>query len=76
MLKQEEGIKSQVMCEKLKNIEKQIETLSSTISDIEKALGAKALPFLQVHSHNNMEMSISLNDNTKSSPCGNPKLQI
>nr|XP_046251388.1 zinc-binding protein A33-like isoform X1 [Scatophagus argus] len=38
VLKQEEEIKNQVMREKLKNIKDQIETLSSTISDIEKAL--------------------------------------
>lgn len=47
-LKQEEQIKIQVMCEKLKNISSQITTLSSTISEIEKVLRAKDLPFLQV----------------------------
>lgn len=48
MLRQEEEIKTQVMCEKLKSIEAQIETLSSTISDIEAALVEKDLPFLLV----------------------------
>uniref|UniRef100_UPI0037E9B99B zinc-binding protein A33-like n=1 Tax=Semicossyphus pulcher TaxID=241346 RepID=UPI0037E9B99B len=47
VLKQEEQVRKQVMCEKLENIEQQIETLSSTISDIEKALRANDLPFLQ-----------------------------
>ncbi|XP_039665498.1 zinc-binding protein A33-like [Perca fluviatilis] len=47
VLKQEEEIKTQVMCEKLENIKGQIKTLSSTISDIEEALRAKDLPFLQ-----------------------------
>lgn len=47
-LKREEEIKNQVMTEKLKNIKDQINTLSSTISDIETALKAKELPFLQV----------------------------
>ncbi|KAM9352645.1 zinc-binding protein A33-like [Symphorus nematophorus] len=46
-LKQEEEIKSRVMCEKLTNIEGQIKTLSSTIGEIETALRAKDLPFLQ-----------------------------
>lgn len=47
-LKQEEEVKSQVMCEKLENIKDQIKTLSATISDIETALTANDLPFLQV----------------------------
>ncbi|XP_071353840.1 zinc-binding protein A33-like [Trachinotus anak] len=47
VLKQEEEIKTQVMCKKLENIKDKIETLSSTISDIETALRAKDLPFLQ-----------------------------
>lgn len=47
-LKQEEQIKTQVMCEKLKNISRQITTLSSTITEIETALSAKDLTFLQV----------------------------
>lgn len=49
VLKQEEEIKTQVMCEKLENIKDQIKSLSSTISDIEAALRMKDLPFLQVH---------------------------
>lgn len=40
------------MCDKLKNIKDQIETLSSTITDIETVLRAKDLPFLQVLLHN------------------------
>lgn len=75
VLRQEEDIKNQVMCEKLKNIKEQIETLSSTISDIETALRAKDLPFLQVHSRNTMHISISISDN-KSNTCSNSKLQI
>ncbi|XP_063730880.1 nuclear factor 7, brain-like isoform X2 [Eleginops maclovinus] len=47
VLKQEEQIKMQVMCEKLGNIQEQIKTLNSTISDIEVALRAKELTFLQ-----------------------------
>ncbi|XP_045893566.1 zinc-binding protein A33-like [Micropterus dolomieu] len=47
VLKQEEVIKTQVMCEKLQNIEDQIKMLSSTISDTEKALRANDLQFLQ-----------------------------
>ncbi|XP_039988192.1 zinc-binding protein A33-like [Xiphias gladius] len=46
-LKKEEEIKTQVMCEKVEDIKDKIETLSSTISDIETALRAKDLPFLQ-----------------------------
>ncbi|XP_042352569.1 zinc-binding protein A33-like [Plectropomus leopardus] len=47
VLKQEEEIKTQVMCVKLEDIKDQIKTLSSTISDIEAALKANDLPFLQ-----------------------------
>lgn len=46
-LKQEEEMKIQVMCEKLKTIKDQIETLSSAISDIETALRSEDLQFLQ-----------------------------
>lgn len=49
LLKQEEKIKTQVMCEKLELIKGQIRSLSSLISDIETALKANDLPFLQVH---------------------------
>ena len=49
VLKQEEEIKTQVMCEKLELIKSQIKSLSSIISDIETALRAEDLPFLQVH---------------------------
>lgn len=48
LLKLEREIKIQVMCEKLENIKRQMKTLSSTISDVEAALTAKDLPFLQV----------------------------
>ncbi|XP_070763142.1 zinc-binding protein A33-like [Enoplosus armatus] len=47
VLKQEGEIKTQVMCEKLENIKDKIKTLSSTISDVERALRASDLPFLQ-----------------------------
>ncbi|KAI4824970.1 hypothetical protein KUCAC02_020676 [Chaenocephalus aceratus] len=47
VLRQEEQIKTQVMCEKLENIEEQIKTLYSTISEVEGALRAKDLTFLQ-----------------------------
>ncbi|XP_070827438.1 zinc-binding protein A33-like [Chaetodon trifascialis] len=47
VLKQEEEIKRQVMCEKLEAIEDQIKTLCSTISDVESALGKADLSFLQ-----------------------------
>uniref|UniRef100_A0A8D3ARU2 Tripartite motif-containing protein 35-like n=1 Tax=Scophthalmus maximus TaxID=52904 RepID=A0A8D3ARU2_SCOMX len=49
VLKQEEEIKTQVMCEKLDNIQEQITTLSSTVSDTVATLTAKDLTFLQVH---------------------------
>lgn len=48
MLRQERDIKTQVMSEKLKSIEAQIDKLSSTIVDVEAALREKDLPFLQV----------------------------
>ncbi|XP_068458551.1 zinc-binding protein A33-like [Clinocottus analis] len=47
VLKQEKDVKTQVMAKKLENIKVQIESLSSTISDIETYLRAKDLPFLQ-----------------------------
>ncbi|XP_058500782.1 zinc-binding protein A33-like [Solea solea] len=47
VLRQEEEIKTQVMHKKLDHIKNQIRTLSSTITDIETALRAKDLPFLQ-----------------------------
>lgn len=55
------------MCDKLKNIKDQIETLSSTITDIETVLRAKDLPFLQVLLHNFTDIFTSLND--KSNTC-------
>lgn len=48
-LKQEEETKTQIMCMKLENIEEQINTLSSTINDIETALKAQDVQLLQVH---------------------------
>lgn len=48
-LKQEEETKTQIMCKKLENIEEQINTLSSTINDIEIALKAQDIQLLQVH---------------------------
>ncbi|XP_076741946.1 E3 ubiquitin-protein ligase TRIM39 isoform X2 [Maylandia zebra] len=46
-LKQEEETKTQIMCMKLENIEEQINTLSSTINDIETALKAQDVQLLQ-----------------------------
>lgn len=48
MLRQERDVKTQVMSEKLKSIEAQIHTLSSTIGEAEAALREKDLAFLQV----------------------------
>lgn len=48
VLKQEQEIKTQVMSEKLETIKDQIQTLSSTISDIETTLRVNDLLFLQV----------------------------
>lgn len=48
VVRQERDVKTHVMSEKLKNIEAQIHTLSSTISDAEAALTETDLPFLQV----------------------------
>lgn len=48
-LKQEEETKTQIMCMKLENIEEQINTLSSTINDIETTLKAQDVQLLQVH---------------------------
>lgn len=45
-LKQEEETKTQIMCMKLENIEEQINTLSSTINDIETALKAQDVQLL------------------------------
>lgn len=50
MLKQEEQIKIQVMCNKIEDIDKEIQALNSTISKVDIVLRAKDLPFLQVHS--------------------------
>uniref|UniRef100_A0A096LSH4 Tripartite motif containing 35-13 n=1 Tax=Poecilia formosa TaxID=48698 RepID=A0A096LSH4_POEFO len=47
MLKQEEKIKMQVMCNKIEDIEKEIQALNSTISKVDIVLRAKDLPFLQ-----------------------------
>ncbi|XP_034541851.1 zinc-binding protein A33-like [Notolabrus celidotus] len=47
VLRQEEEVKKQVMCKKLGNIKDQINSLSATISDIEKTLRVNDLPFLQ-----------------------------
>lgn len=48
VLKQETNIKIQVMCEKLENINNQINNLAFTISETEAGLTVKDLPFLQV----------------------------
>ncbi|XP_028287551.1 zinc-binding protein A33-like [Parambassis ranga] len=47
VLRQEEETKVQVMCKKLEDIEDQIETLASTISDIEASTATNDLTFLQ-----------------------------
>lgn len=47
-LKQEEETKVQVMLKKIKDAEKQIQTLSSNIRETETALRARELSFLQV----------------------------
>lgn len=49
MLKKEEEIKTQVMCEKLELIKSQVKSLSSLIGDMERMLIVRDLPFLQVH---------------------------
>lgn len=59
------------MCDKLKNIKDQIETLSSTITDIETVLRAKDLPFLQVILYHFTDIFTSLSDK---STCGGSKL--
>ncbi|TMS05833.1 Tripartite motif-containing protein 35 [Larimichthys crocea] len=61
-LKREEEIKNQVMTEKLKNIKDQISTLSSTISDIETALKAKELPFLQGYKQTKKRAKCNIQD--------------
>lgn len=48
VLRQEEEVKKQVMCEKLRTLTEQIDNLSATISDIETSLKEKDLPFLMV----------------------------
>lgn len=48
VLRQEEEVRKQVMSEKLKTLTQQIESLSATISDVEKTLKEKDLPFLMV----------------------------
>lgn len=48
-LKLEEETKTQIMRKKLENISDQINTLSSTISDIEKALKAQDIQLLRVY---------------------------
>lgn len=72
MLRQEEEVKSQVMSQKLKSIASQIETLSSTVSDIQAALKAEDLPFLLVFLHNIINISAFLMCNS----CTAPKLKM
>ncbi|KAM9807889.1 E3 ubiquitin-protein ligase TRIM39-like [Neosynchiropus ocellatus] len=45
-LQQEEEVKTQVMCRKLEHIETQIKALRTVISDTERVLAEKDLPFL------------------------------
>lgn len=72
MLRQEQEVKSQVMSEKLKSIASQIETLSSTMGDIQAALAAEDLPFLLVFLHNIINISALLMCNS----CTASKLQM
>ncbi|XP_042267676.1 zinc-binding protein A33-like [Thunnus maccoyii] len=62
VLKQEEEIKSQVMCEKLELIKSQIKSLSSIISDIETALRARDLPFLQDYKQTKKRVKCNIQD--------------
>ncbi|XP_037538874.1 zinc-binding protein A33 [Nematolebias whitei] len=49
VLKQEEETKTQIMSHKIKTIEEHIKYLSSTISDMDKVLLEKDLPFLKAY---------------------------
>ncbi|KAK1888335.1 E3 ubiquitin-protein ligase TRIM21 [Dissostichus eleginoides] len=62
VLRQEEQIKTQVMCEKLENIQEQIKTLYSTISDIEGALRAEDLTFLQDYKQTNKRVKCTIQE--------------
>ncbi|KAM7396803.1 hypothetical protein PAMP_019814 [Pampus punctatissimus] len=62
VLKQEEGIKTQVMREKLELIKSQINSLSSLISDIETALRARDLPFLQDYKQTKKRVKCNIQD--------------
>ncbi|XP_026166283.1 zinc-binding protein A33-like [Mastacembelus armatus] len=61
-LKQEEKIKTQVMCEKIDSVKNQIENLSSTIIDIETSLGAKDLSFLQGYKQTKKRLKCNIQD--------------
>ncbi|XP_010769759.1 E3 ubiquitin-protein ligase TRIM39-like [Notothenia coriiceps] len=62
VLRQEEQIKTQVMCEKLENIQEQIKTLYSTISEVEGALRAKDLTFLQDFKQTNKRVKCTIQE--------------
>ncbi|XP_029289381.1 zinc-binding protein A33-like [Cottoperca gobio] len=62
VLKQEEQIKTQVMCEKLENIQDQIKTLYSTIGDVEAALRVKDLTFLQGYKQTKKRVKCNIQD--------------
>ncbi|CAI5664061.1 zinc-binding protein A33 isoform X1 [Oreochromis niloticus] len=61
-LKQEEETKTQIMCKKLENIEEQINTLSSTISDIETALKAQDIQLLQDYKKTKKRLQCSIGE--------------
>ncbi|KAM6936949.1 zinc-binding protein A33-like [Xenentodon cancila] len=62
VLNQEEETKIQVMCKKIDDIEEQIKRLSSTISDVESALTAKELPFLQDYKQTKKRVKYNIQD--------------
>ncbi|XP_039470384.1 zinc-binding protein A33-like [Oreochromis aureus] len=62
VLKLEEETKIQIMCKKLENISDQINTLSSTISDIEKALKAQDIQLLQDYKKTKKRLQCSIGE--------------
>ncbi|XP_019934128.2 E3 ubiquitin-protein ligase TRIM39-like [Paralichthys olivaceus] len=62
LLKQEEEVKTQVMCEKLANIKDQIKRVTSIIRDMEAALRGKDLPFLQDYKKTKKRVKCSIRE--------------
>ncbi|XP_041853336.1 zinc-binding protein A33-like [Melanotaenia boesemani] len=62
VLKQEEETKVKVMCKKIENIKQQIQTLSSTIRDIETALRSSNIPFLQEYKKTKKRVKCNIHD--------------